>query len=519
MAKPLAIRPTLADRIVNYFDPVSGARRYQARATQALADSYVGGSRSKRSLVGWFTGGGSADADLLPSLATMRERSRDMHRNNPIARGAINTVVTNVVGTGLVPQPKIDFDALGLTRAEAAIWQKRAKSEFSLWADSKESDASCTQTFYEMQSLAFRSVLCNGDHFVLTPSFDRHRTAYRLRLQMVEADRCSNPQGQRDTSQFAGGVELDKYGAPIRYHFRRGHPGALDSWKKGEWDKVDAFGSSTGRRNVLHLFERLRADQTRGEPYLAPVIDALRQLGEYTEAELKAAVISGLFTVFIETEDGESPIDTDSVGDYSLGSGAIITGMPGDKVQTINPGRPNVAFDPFVQAILRQVGVALELPFEVLIKHFTASYSAARAALLDAWRFYKVRRWWLAGALCQPVYELWMDEAVSSGRLSAPGYFSDQVIRRAYQRAQWVGDAPGSLDPYKEAVAAEKNLVLHRTTLEKETMTYDGSDWEDNVSQAAEERRLMVELGLPLAVPSSPTPEDDSEELTKPARK
>jgi len=59
---------------------------------------------------------------------------------------------------------------------------------------------------------------------------------------------------------------------------------------------------------------------------------------------------------------------------------------------------------------------------EVLIKHFTASYSAARASLLEAWKFYLNRRHWFAAGFCQPIFEAWFAEAVSLGRIPAPGF-------------------------------------------------------------------------------------------------
>lgn len=492
---------TLVDRLVNYVNPVAGSLRAQHRAMQASNGAYDGASRTKRSLRNWFVFGGSADVDLLPALPELRNRSRDLARNNPLAVGAINTVVTNVVGTGLAPQPTIDAKVLGMTEEQADAWQQQAAREFSLFADTKECDVTLGQTFYEMQALAFRSVLENGDTFVLTPMVTRHKTPYRTRLQLIEGDRCSNPDGKRDEDRLAGGVETDELGAPLAYYFLRKHPGGFVPTER-KWDRREAFGSGTGRRNVLHLFERRRIDQTRGVPYLAPVIDPLRQLGTYTEAELRAAVISGMFTVFVKTADG-NPLPDDETApepEYKLGSGAIITGAPGDSVEVINPGRPNALFDPFVQSILRQIGVALELPFEVLIKHYTSSYTAARAAVLDAWRFFKLRRFWLAANFCQPVYELVIDEAVANRRLAAPGYFTDLLIRRAWLGCQWVGDAPGAIDPLREAEASEKNLAIGRTTLAKETMAYDGSSWADNHRQQAREAEARRSAGL-VAVP------------------
>ena len=102
-------------------------------------------------------------------------------------------------------------------------------------------------------------------------------------------------------------------------------------------------------------------------------------------------------------------------------------------------------------AIVRQIGIALEIPFEVLTKHFTASFSASRAALEMAWQFFSKRRFWLANRFCQPTYEWVIAEAVASGLLPAPGFFDNPLIRRAYLGAEWVGPARISLDPMKDA--------------------------------------------------------------------
>lgn len=103
---------------------------------------------------------------------------------------------------------------------------------------------------------------------------------------------------------------MDSLGAPVAYHVLRQHPG--DRRRVGlEWDRVPAYGSRTQRRNALHLYAQLRPAQTRGVPYLAAVIEPLKQLERYTDAEIMAAVVAGMFTVFVKSEgDGLSPLDS-----------------------------------------------------------------------------------------------------------------------------------------------------------------------------------------------------------------
>ena len=96
-------------------------------------------------------------------------------------------------------------------------------------------------------------------------------------------------------------METDEDGEVIAYHFSKHHPLSYAN-EPMEWVRVPAYGEKTGRRNVIHIMNRERIDQRRGVPFLAPVIEALKQLGRYTDAELVAAVVNGLFTVFIEKE-------------------------------------------------------------------------------------------------------------------------------------------------------------------------------------------------------------------------
>lgn len=515
------VHATLMDRLVSYFDPVAGARRLHARAViGAMSGSHTGASKSRRSLAAWRPGGGSANAATLPDLPTLRERSSDLRRNAPLACGALNTVVTKVIGTGLSLKSRVDRAVLRMDEAAAEAWQDKTETEFRMWAEQAyHCDLTGTSNFYTLQGIAEMSCLERGDVFATLPVKRRPGCPYGLKINLIEADRCCNPNSAADTERLIAGIEYDADGLPLRYHFQRSHPGDLRVARR-EWDAVQAFGDRTQRRNVLHYYDVQRIGLGRGIPYLAPVIEPLKQLERYTEAEIMAAVVSGLFTVFIKTEAGEGPSPLESAvsghtsttgnanakaDDWNgeLGSGIAVDLKPGEDIEAPNPGRPNQAFDPFVQAILRQIGVALELPFEVLIKHFTASYTAARAALLEAWLFIRKRRDRAATYFCDPIYHAWLDEAVALGRISAPGYFTDPLIRFAYRGAEWIGDGMGVLDPQREAAAAQARIDMEISTREKESLAYDGGDWRHNHAQRAKEERMRRESGL-LPAPNAP---------------
>lgn len=519
------VKENWLDRIYKYVAPIKAVARYKARMTLALTGSYTGASRTRRSLSEYLPGNGDADTDLLFDLPLLRRRSRDLARNNPLSLGAINTVCTNVIGTGLKLQAHIDRDFLGLSDEQADEWEANVEREFKLWADSPDCDSGRTLNFTAIQELVFRSTLENGDCFVLMPYITRVNKPYSLCLQVIEADRVCNKNNVADNDALAAGIKKDVYGAPTEYHILKSHPGNIYSMRNREWLVVPAFGSRTGRRNVIHLYKMLRPGQTRGVPYLAPVIEALKQLGSYTDAEIMAAVVSSYFTVFVKTPQGDTDLapmqpaaevrGNSSDADYKLGNGAIIGLAEGEDISTANPGRPNAQFDQFVQAILRQIGVALELPFEVLIKHFTASYSAARAALLEAWRFFMAKRQWLAQNFCQVVYEAWLTEAVLLERINAPGFIdSDPAIRAAYLGSEWTGPAPGQIDPLKEIQAASERITLGVSTLSRETAALTGEDWEQTHKQSVKEKRMREANGLLGMPPSSKNNDPEQQDNT-----
>jgi len=509
--REIEVPVTLTDQVINYFSPTAGAARYQARLRMALTGGYTGADRTRRANQLGSKPEMSADAATLPDLSTLRAESQHLFRNNPIAGGAIRTNITKVVGSGLKVKSQLDRDVLKLTDEAADAWERQAEREFKLATETREIDVERTLPFSLLQGLAFLSVLDGGDVLVNMPRFKRAGSPYKLKLQLIEAARICNKNNVPDSDTLAGGVKRDaKTGAPVVYQVLNQHPGSrLVSRDKFSWTELKAF-SSSGAPLVLHLYDKQRPNQSRGVPYLAPVVETIKQLGRYTDAEVMAAVVTGMLTVFVTNENGQAsfgpaPTADNPEGDpaqqadttgVELGYGSVVGLLPGEKVETVNPNRPNTAFDPFFIAITRQIGMALELPFEILVKHFTSSYSAARAALEEAWDYFMRRRHWLVVQLCQPVYEAVLAEAVAAGRLSAPGFFADPLIRAAWCGTTWLGDAQNQIDPLKEINAAAKRVELQITTLDEESRKLTGTPWEDKLPQLIKERQILRAAGI-----------------------
>lgn len=512
------------DKMVAVINPVRALEREKARCRLGIIQRFYnsgydegGASHDKNSMRGWRASSKSPQEDIDRNLDTLRQRSRSLMMSAPIAVSAIKTNRTNIVGMGLRLRPTIDREVLGMSDEEAKRWEKKTQREFELWAKSKQCDATKVNNFYEMQQIVCMSWLTNGDAVGLIEYCDEEKAfmPYELRIHLIESDKVCNPQSTGayvnlwetnpdNGNRIYNGVEIDSKGGVVAYHICNTYPNsALITQKK--WTRVKAFGDRTGMPNVLMIFESERAEQYRGVPYLAPVIEALKQLTRYSEAEIMAAVINGFFTVFITSEkspsempftgiagDDEDEYDTDN--SYGLGPGMINVLAPGEDIKMADPSHPNSNFDAFTTAYAKYIGAALEIPSELLLKQFGASYSASKAALEEAWKAFKMRRAWLIDDFCKPIYEIWLTEAIAKGRIRAPGFYLDASIREAWCKCAWNGPAQGMLDPLKEIKAAKGRVDLGVSTREIETMEMNGGNFDDNAAQLKHEAVHMGEI-------------------------
>lgn len=503
----------------------------------------AGASTRKRATKGFRAMSGSPREDIDYSNYTLRQRGRLMYMGNPIATSAVKTNRTNTIGLGLKLNPRPDAEFLGMSDEETAQWVKAVKREFSLWASKKEGcDATGINNFYEIQQMLMTSWLQSGDVFVLLQSREpTKRLPYSLRLRAIEADRVATPttaglgfnvytttgRNEENGNAIYDGVEVDETGSAVAFWIRNTFPFEITS-EPTKYKRMEIFGKQTGLPNIIQIVATERPDQYRGVTFLAPVIIDLLQLNRYTEAEITAAVIESFFTVFIKTttgDPGENPYNEVGAGypeeeasydpnEYEMGPGQINVMNPDESIETADPKRPASGFSAFVDAIATQIGAALEIPKDILMKSFNASYSASRGALLEAWKSFNMYRTWFVNDFCKPVYEVWFTEAVARGRISAPGFFDDPAIAEAWLNSEWIGPSQGMLDPTKEIQAEEMACANGFSTHADSALRLNGSDFDSNIEQLAREKARMKELLGDSAPQNAPvqTPEEQEEE-------
>lgn len=531
----------MLDKVIAAISPTHAMRRAAARAALEIINTgygNYGANLTKKSMRGWDYAGGSAKEDIEDNIDILRQRSRDAYMGIPTAAAALKTMRTNVIAGGLIPSPQIDGEYLRISDDELERLQQQITREFSLWADTPACDAERVDNFYKLQQLAFLSYLMSGDAFVLMPMREEPGQPYSLRIRIIEADRVCSPDlfdrlvpcevNGIKVQQIVQGVETDADGVVVAYWICNRHPlSNTATIQPGEmqWTRVEAFGKETGRRNVLHIMNRERPGQRRGVPILAPVLEAIKQLGRYTDAEVTAAVLSAMFTVAVlkqNPSDGrpfgemlppDMLIDSEDQSSIELGPGAFVDMAPGEDIKMIDPKHPNTGYDEFTNAVIRQIGAALEIPPEVLFKQFTASYSAARGALNEFWRTCAMQRDWFKDDFCKPIYDEWFAEAVARGRIKAPGFFADPAIRKTYVACTWSGPARTNLNPVQEVQAAAMRVQNCFSTAADETAQMTGGDYNKNVRARvieAKRKKEVDEIINPVQITQAAVPQAET---------
>ena len=465
--------------------------------------------RSTRRTRGWGPRQGSSAADDLPDIETLRGRSRDLDRNNAIAHGAANTKVNGAIGAGLQLRSVLDAKVLGIAEDDVSELQYQIEREWEIFE--READFTGQLHLRDWERVAFRSARISGDVGVARRYRKRPGDTYGTRVVLIEADRICNPNRRADNDQVQAGVQLGADGEVQGYFVTDRHPGDMRTAAL-RWSFVPRRGAASGLLQFVLAADITRPGQVRGIPLFAPVEEDLKQLGDYSAAEIKAAINDAYLFAFEETaaegDDDGLPAITTPAGQQSGASDELqlsdltITSLaPGRKVTVKKPERPNSAFDGFVMAFCKQIGTALDVPYELLMKHFSSSFSASRGALELAYKVSMIEQAWFVRSVLDPIREWQFTEMVAAGRFNAPGFFDDPIKRAAWLGRVWVGPTRVQINPQVEANADRTDIEMGNKTNEQVMTERTGGDFDTKSRQWLRERRVLGSLQ-----PSPPAP-------------
>ncbi len=501
------VSPTVIDRAVARFSPSRGVSRLQSRAKwNALTGTgpvQRKGGQKTGTLFNWIVSK-LTRFNEGQERETLTDRAQDLVANTPHAVSCIESLSTNVVGTGLMPQSRPRWKRLGISESQAKDIADQAEWIFGKW--SQHADIQNRLFFQDIQYLAAYSMFMNGEWLIL-PTMRKEsalpgESSVRLALQSLSPVRMATPYDLAKDNKIRDGVRLNEHGAPVSCFIATPRDGTLRTQLSSE--DFSEYQARIGHRpGVLHSFHAAakEPDRVRGVSILAPAMKSFKDLHDYLDFELVGAIVASSLSVFMEEQNPDDytkgfPTQNEGTGQevkyQEFEPGQVYYGRA--KPHLLKNERPSNTFDGFVETLIRAVGTSVGLPYEVVAKDFSkTNYSSARASLLEAWRVYMLHRKWLERHLCQPVWRMVLEEAWLRGELvlprGAPNFYDAMA---EYTEATWIGPAKGHVDPMKEMQANIKGLDNNIFTL-ADLAAEQGKDWEGQVEQRAREKQKQAD--------------------------
>jgi lambda family phage portal protein len=460
-----------------------------AGAPRVRASVYEAGSVGRRT-IGWRAPTTSANVAALSQLATLRDRSRLAVRNDGYAKGIIDKLVTNIVGTGIKP----------LSQAKDPEFRRAVQALWSLWSD--YSDADGLLDWYGQQGQAVRAWLEAGEVFVrLRPRFESDGLPVALQCQVLEPEMCPYTYNalSANGNRIRAGIEFDRIGRRVAYWFHPSRPGDLNDWEPGELRAVPA-------ESVIHVYDPLRPGQLRGLPHLTQALIRLYELDKFDDATLLRQQIANLFAGFIRKPNSEGAdvhpltgLAPDSTSGerpvLSLEPGIFQELGPGEEVEFSDPPDQGSGYADFMKQQLYAVAAATGVPYQVLTGNMDGLNDRVMRVILHEFRRQIQGRQHhiVAFQLCRRVWEAWLDRVFLSGALPIPAEYATDP--EAWARVRWMPQGWPYLHPVQDVEAA-KAAIRSGLTTRSAAVSEQGEDSEDIDAEQAADNARADELGL-----------------------
>lgn len=488
------------------------------RAASGVEVSYRHGAAQRQALDGWNVGQTSADAYWLRDRDDFVAKTRDLLAREPWAQGGVERKLDMLVGAGWRPSIKPDAAVLGITQEQAAALGSSLERNYRTWADDPlcRCDVEETLNASWLMHMAVMEHTITGDGLGVVRWKPGRGWGYRTAIQIVDADRLSNPNGAPETEYLRGGVEKNTDGAPVAYHIRNAHPGdylGSTSPDAFSWTRVERR-EEWGRPRVMHLFRKDRPGQTRGVSKLVAALARFKQLQRYADSELANAVVNALFAAtitssFDPTVAQEHLTSSAVAGVHDLRhsfyeqynptlSGARIQHLfPGDDLKFLTSSREAGSLGVFTQTFLRSISSGLDIAYEQMSMDWSnVNYSSARMLLIEIWRGVMKSRSLIGMMWATPTLLAVSEDGIDAGLVEVPATKVDLYeAPAAWLKGQWIGPAKGWGDPVKEPTGALMQVAMGSTTLEA-IAAEQGGDLEMNVPQLGREVELFKREGL-----------------------
>jgi lambda family phage portal protein len=466
------------DKAIGVFSPKWELERTAYRKQREMLASYNGAVATRFSTP-WGT---SQQPQSLYAMQAyehlrMRDRARNLDRNNAIANGLLTRAVENVVGQGFQFQATANNPEWSDEQNHA--WNQKAEALMSGWFETCDITG---LTWLEHQRLLFRSHLRDGD----VGSILVDDKTYGVRLQPVEGDLIATP-NKAAPKNVVDGVALGLANRPVSFYI-------------ASYDTAGTASSvEIAAENFVFMPRLNRLTQIRGEPCFAQSFTLFDQIDGWIEATLINARMAACFGIAIFKNNPANLLGnvttttTNNAGqqqrEINVEPGMMPVFENGEKIETISPGQPQQSFPENLTMMLRLVGVPLGMPVELVTLDFSRpSFAAVRAAMLQAYNSFKSMQQLFIDRYLRRVYRWRISKLIKAGLLEPhPDAWSHR----------WIGAPFPFIDPVKELQGIQMAIDMGLESLDA-ACAAQGRDYEQILASRTKQISDYSAAGIPL---------------------
>ena len=465
----------IIDKVIGWVSP---RRAYERQSYRDALRQYDAASMDRLSS-DWQPAYGTAEQLATGSRDIIRGRARAAEMNSDLAESAVIALLRNVIGAGIVPQAKVR-NRSGKLNGEL---NKKIEKAWAKWSEPENADIRGISSFYELQEMALRRMVYDGEILVNKTSQGEY---IPLSIQLIEAENIGAVSITNGKNNIINGVEVTEHGRPVAYHVSQTDPMGLRTFDTVRLTTEQAF----------LLFKPKRPSQIRGVSLLALVLRRIHDIDEYMDADLIAARVAACFSAFVTSQNSGKqatllPRDKKGRPNITMAPGMVRHLSPGESIEFADPKRNAGTASEYSATQTRRISSGLGMSADIVARNISGNFSAARQNLLEDQKTFRQWQAFVIAHFCMPIWKAFIDALYLAGELP-----SDYLANKdKYQEVSWLAPGWSWIDPVKEVSANKEAIKSGLTTLE-DVCAASGRDWEEVLEQRKIEQDRAKELGV-----------------------
>ncbi|MDF2784210.1 MAG: portal protein [Pantoea eucrina] len=368
------------------------------------------------------------------TLTQIRNKSRELSLNNPIAKNYIQKCADGVVGSdGITIKPAVE---IGIPGTDNSQTNQLIEKLFYRYAEDPEQFSFDGQLSIDLfQQVVEKTRARDGECFI------------RIRdnqYEIIDAARLVNTRyGLTKSGYYSNSIEYDgQTRKPVAYFVHKYNPITYQI-DTGDYERVPA-------EEIIHYFIPEFHNQERGIPDLFAGQKVLQELQEYIQATLISKKVAASTTSFITNAnqvDYDLEEEVTKIDYEYLEAGAIYELNPGQDIKAINPNAGVDGINDFINNLMNQISMSLGITkMNLMGDTSNASFSAAKLADRLQQTTFKTRSNVMIARVLKRIYSKWLaNELLNNNKLGRFSDFDDLII------AHYIPVKNISIDPVKDA--------------------------------------------------------------------